>query len=283
MPEPISSAAGKAAWLAAGVLVALGILVLVIFLLAARFFNEPEARPVTSLTEALGADRVLAVFAHPDDEMLVTEVLRQADQEGRHTALVTVTRGERADQMPVVARQQDLGVVRHAEVLKHGFALGVDRQEVWSLPDRGVADEEPRVLVDSVAAALRRHRPDLVITFWPASGISMHSDHMAIGAAVERAVDRVAAADTAYEGPRWIAYPLLPRRALRRFGGDRGRTVAENQPPPTHEVVPIDRETKRRGWRIHDSQRNYTRTAYLFPPWLLYALWDGEFYAVVER
>lgn len=279
MPQPISSVAGRTALI---FFVALGILVLAIVLLGARLFDEPKTRQVASLSEALGAERILAVFAHPDDEMLVTEVLRQADQEGVYTALVTATRGERADQMPVVARQQDLGIIRHAEVLKHGFALGVDRQEVWSIPDRGVADEEPR-LADSVAAALARHRPDLVITFWPASGISMHSDHMAIGAAVERAVERFAASNPVYQGPRWIAYPLLPRRALRRFGGDRGRTVAENQPPPTHEVVPIDRASKRRGWRIHASQRHYTRRVYIFPPALLYALWDGEFYAVVER
>lgn len=219
---------------AAIILLGLIILAAAALLAARRLFDEPDATSVTSLTARIGAERVLALFAHPDDEMLVTEVIRQAEKEEAYTAIVTATRGERGDQMPVVARQRDLAVVRHAEVLKHGFALGIDAHEVWTLPDRGLNDLALSTLVDSLVGAIRRHRPDLVITFWPGSGISTHPDHMAVGAAVEEAVRRLQGSDVVDGVPRWIAYPLLPQRALRRFGGERGRTVAGNQPAPTH-------------------------------------------------
>lgn len=228
---------------------------------------------MASLTATLGARRVLAIFAHPDDEMLVVALLQRADDEGVHTSLVTVSRGERARQYPPVVRRQHLGTVRMAEVLKHGFAMGVDSQEVWAFPDRAVDSVPDRELADSMLALLERHRPDLVVTFWPASGISMHRDHMAVGAAVEAAV-----AESPY-APRWIAYPLLPERALRRLGGPRQDTVADNQPPPTHSV-PADPGDRQRGWRIHDSQHDYVRAVYGLPPGLIFRLWDRELYAV---
>jgi LmbE family N-acetylglucosaminyl deacetylase len=107
----------------------------------ASLFSEPGAAAVPSLAGALGAQRVLGVFAHPDDEQLVTGLLVRAKQrDGAFTALVTATRGEAGEQAPVLARQRDLAAVREAELLKNGFALGVDEQEVWSYPDGGVPE-----------------------------------------------------------------------------------------------------------------------------------------------
>jgi hypothetical protein len=40
--------------------------------------------------------------------------------------------------------------------------------------------------------------------------------------------------------------------------------------------------TKLRGWKIHASQEDDVQAAYGFPDWLLYALWDEEFYYVVN-
>ena len=37
-----------------------------------------------------------------------------------------------------------------------------------------------------------------------------------------------------------------------------------------------------RGWKIHASQEHYVQAAYGFPDWLLYLLWDQEFYRVVD-
>jgi LmbE family N-acetylglucosaminyl deacetylase len=243
-----------------------------------RLFGEPAARPVPSLTAALGAKRVLGVFAHPDDEQLVTGLLLAAHREGAYTALVTATRGEAGTQAPVVARQRDLGAVREAELLKSGFALGVTEQEVWRYPDGGVPQVPLEELVTRIEEALYRHRPDLVVTFWPASGATGHPDHMRMGLAAEQAVERARAAGT---GPRWLVYTLTPRRAFARFGGEHGRRVAAETPDPTHRM-PGDARAKLRGWRIHASQRDFVRNEFGIPAGVLHRLWHEELYRVVE-
>jgi LmbE family N-acetylglucosaminyl deacetylase len=243
-----------------------------------RLFSEPSAAAVPSLAGALGAQRVLGVFAHPDDEQLVTGLLLRAKQDGAFTALVTATRGEAGEQAPVVARQRDLGAVREAELLKNGFALGVDEQEVWRYPDGGVPEVAQDELVARVEAAMRRYRPDLVVSFWPASGATGHPDHMRVGLAAEIAAQRLAAAG---EGPRWLAYALTPRRALARLGGEPGRRIAEATPEATHRM-PGEVAAKLRGWQIHASQRDFVRKVWGVPARVLYGLWDEELYRVVE-
>jgi LmbE family N-acetylglucosaminyl deacetylase len=243
-----------------------------------RLFSEPVAARVPSLTGALGAKRVLGVFAHPDDEQLVTGLLLAAHREGAYTALVTATRGEAGTQCPVVARQSDLGAVREAELLKSGFALGVSEQEVWRYPDGGVPHVPVEELVARIEEALRRHRPDLVVTFWPASGATGHPDHKRIGLAAEQAVERARAAGA---GPRWLAYTLTPRRAFARFGGELGRQVAAETPDPTHRM-PGAARAKLRGWQIHASQRDFVRKEFGIPAAVLHRLWHEELYRVVE-
>jgi LmbE family N-acetylglucosaminyl deacetylase len=248
------------------------------FLYMRTYFEAPEAKSVSSLATSLGAKRVLGVFAHPDDEQLITGLFSSADKDGVFTALVTATKGEAGQQVPVVARQVDLGIVRKAEALKNGFALGVDEQDVWDYPDGGVPDVPMDELVARIAAEIARVQPDLVVTFWPASGATGHKDHMRVGLAAETAVKQAKAAGA---GPRWIAYALTPPKGLRAFGGDTGKFVADNQPQATHKT-PGDTSAKLRGWKIHASQRDYVQAAYGFPDWLLYALWDKEFYRVEE-
>jgi len=248
-----------------------------------RLFSEPGAVAVASLAGALGAKRVLGVFAHPDDEQLVTGLfVRAKTHDAAFTALVTATEGDAGEQAPVIARQRDLGSVRKAELLKNGFALGIDEQEVWAYPDGSVPDVPLEELVARIEQALRSYRPDLVVTFWPASGATGHADHMRVGLATEAAVKRVRSAPAPeYAGPHWIAFALTPRKALARLGGESGRFVAEHSPDPTHRM-PGEVSAKRRGWKIHASQEDYVRQAYGVPAWLLYLLWDEEVYRVVD-
>jgi LmbE family N-acetylglucosaminyl deacetylase len=244
-----------------------------------RLFEEPSAEPVLSLVGALGAKRVLGVFAHPDDEQLVTGLLVRAKQrDGAFTALVAATRGEAGRQSPVVARQSELGEIRKAELLKNGFALGVDVQEVWEDPDGGVPSVPLEELTGRIEAAIVRYQPDLLLTFWPESGATGHADHRRVGLAAQTAAERLA---TRGAGPRWLVYALSPREALVRMGGPRGAALAAASPEPTHRM-PGEVDTKLRGWEIHASQRDFIQAEYGVPARVLYWLWDQEFYRVVE-
>ncbi len=273
-----------AAIVATGPALAFGFCCAAVYARARALFAEPAAKKVASIAGALGAKRVLAVFAHPDDELRVAGLLRTAKRRDHvFTALVTATRGEMGGQVPLVARQRDLAAVRTAELLKSGFALRIDEQEIWNFPDSGLDGVDLEVLVARVEAAIRTHRPDLVVTFWPESGQSGHADHMRIGRAAETAALRLAKgpAVDGYGGPRWIAYVLAPRGGIRAIGGEAGAFVAAHQPDPTH-AMPGRLSTRMKGWRIHASQRYSIETAYRIPARLLYLVWRDEFYKVTE-
>ncbi|MBX3493402.1 MAG: PIG-L family deacetylase [Parvibaculum sp.] len=241
------------------------------------FFDDSAARRVRSVAGDVGAKRILAVFAHPDDEQLINGLLTSAKAEGAYLAMVTATPGDAGTQSPVVCRQSELGIIRKAEALKNGFALGIDDQEVWDYPDGGLPDVPADELVARVADAIKRYRPDLVVAFWPASGATGHKDHMRMGLVAEQAIERLRAEGGA--APRFVAYPLIPRRSLLKLGRRTGKFVAENQPLPTHST-PGNTASKVRGWQIHAAQANYVAKAYKMPTRLLYMIWDKEFYAM---
>jgi LmbE family N-acetylglucosaminyl deacetylase len=243
-------------------------------------FHMPTAKGVDSVIGELGGQRVLGVFAHPDDEQTVNGLFwRAKSQDDAYTAMITATQGEAGHQVPVVARQDDLGVVRTAEALKNSFNLGVDEHEVWDYPDGGVPDVDEEELVDRVADTMKRVKPDVVVAFWPESGATGHEDHMRMGEITERAIAQLAQEDGAYTGPDHIVYTISPTKALEVFGGEAGELVVENQPDPEY-AMSAETGKKMEGWKIHASQEDYLQSAYILPAWLVYLLWDQEFYHV---
>jgi LmbE family N-acetylglucosaminyl deacetylase len=200
--------------------------------------------------------------------------------------MITATRGEAGKVDPPICRQEDLGIVREAETLKFGYFLGLKRQVIWRYPDGKVADVPLAEISERIARAIREMKPELVLTFEPATGFTMHPDHKAIGHATTEAF-RIAS-DPAFDqsvsepfAPRFLVYFLAPTRAMRLFGGERGREVAEHQMPAQYEM-PIDPEVEIRGWEINESQAYYLRRQWGLPPGILYRLYDREDFAVAK-
>lgn len=244
-----------------------------------HLFHEPTAKGVDSVIDELGGTRVLGVFAHPDDEQTVNGLFFRASEEGAYTAMVTATQGEAGHQTPVVARDTDLGEIRKAEALKNSFNLGVDRHVVWDYPDGGVPEADEDELVARVVAEMKRVRPDVVVGFWPESGATGHPDHMEMGRITELAIAELAASGDSYTGPKHLVFTISPSSALSMFGGETGAFVVANQPKPEF-AMPAEVQKKHEGWSIHASQANFMQEAYLLPTWLIYSLWDQEFYHV---
>ena len=244
-------------------------------------FEEPGARRVPSISGELGAQSVLAVFAHPDDEQSIAGLLIRAQtRDGAVTRMITATRGEAGTPLPQISRLEELGIIRHAELLKNGWALGVQDQEVWDYPDGGLSDADYEIYVQRLMERMQAWQPDLIVTFWPESGLSWHPDHRTAGRAATEAVRRLREIDPDH-APSAIAYILAPRRMMGRFGGETGQLIVENSPAPNLQM-PGEGWAKVRGWEIHASQRDYLQHAYGMPTWLIYALYDMEHYYVVE-
>jgi len=140
--------------------------------------------------------RALCVVAHPDDMEFGTAaaVARWTDQ-GKHVVYCMVTSGEAGiDGMhPDEARP-----VREAEQIESARVVGVDEVEFLGQPD-GVL-EYGVALRAVIARAVRRHRPEVVITnnFRPTWGgrALNQADHIATGMATLDAVRDA--------GNRWV-------------------------------------------------------------------------------
>ncbi|MFF6815596.1 PIG-L deacetylase family protein [Streptomyces sp. NPDC012403] len=170
--------------------------------------------------------RALAVVAHPDDlEYGCSAAVASWVADGRQITYVLATRGEAGMDTMTPERARSL---REAEQRAAAAVVGV--RAVEFLDHRDGVIEYGIPLRRDIAGAVRRHRPELVITLnhrdtW-ASGAWNTPDHVAVGRAV---LDAVADA-----GNRWI-FPELTEQGLRPWDGVRWVAVA-NSPTPSHAV-----------------------------------------------
>ncbi|MER6999355.1 PIG-L deacetylase family protein [Streptomyces sp. NPDC000410] len=174
--------------------------------------------------------RALAVVAHPDDlEYGCSAAVAGWTDSGKDITYLLASRGEAGiDSMdPAVC-----GPLREAEQRASAAVVGVTRVEF--LGHRDGVIEYGLALRRDIAAAIRRHRPELVVTLnhrdtWgPAVGGAWNTpDHRAVGRAT---LD--AAADA---GNRWIFPELLTDQGLEPWNGVRWVAVASTS-TPTHAV-----------------------------------------------
>ncbi|MEU4658206.1 PIG-L deacetylase family protein [Streptomyces sp. NPDC023723] len=175
--------------------------------------------------------RALAVVAHPDDlEYGCSAAIAAWTDAGREVAYVLATRGEAGiDTLPPA----ECAPLREREQRAGAAVVGVTEVEFLDHRD-GVVEYGPALRRD-IAAAIRRHRPELVITlnhheeilggtYWNTP------DHVAVGRAT---LDAVADA-----GNRWI-FPELTDAGLPPWQGVRWIAVAGSD-TPTHAVDATD-------------------------------------------
>ncbi|MFF2409846.1 PIG-L deacetylase family protein [Streptomyces sp. NPDC058092] len=170
--------------------------------------------------------RALAVVAHPDDlEYGCAAAIADWTDGGREVSYLLATRGEAGiDSLS----PEECAPLREREQRASAAVVGVTTVEFLDHRDGVIEYGIP--LRRDIAAAIRRHRPELVITLnhrdtW--GGVAWNSpDHRAVGRAT---LD--AAADA---GNRWI-FPELTRAGLLPWNGVRWVAVAGSA-TPTHAV-----------------------------------------------
>lgn len=140
--------------------------------------------------------RGLVIVAHPDDiEYGAAAAVARWTGQGKDIRYVLATSGEAgiAGMAPA-----DAGPLREGEEIASAAVVGVSEVEFLGYPDGRV--EESLALRRDLAAAIRRHRPDMVVLFnfgdvW-APGYVNSADHRAVG---RSALDAVSDA-----GNEWI-------------------------------------------------------------------------------
>jgi LmbE family N-acetylglucosaminyl deacetylase len=138
---------------------------------------------------------VLAVFAHPDDEILCgAGTLALCAARGAHVTLVCATRGELGPiASPELATHQTLPQVRERELRASCKHLGIEDVRFLGLPDAGVSwAAEEAGTVSNLVVLIRELKPRVILTFG-SDGLYGHFDHEAIGELTTKA--RSVAAD----------------------------------------------------------------------------------------
>ena len=139
------------------------------------------------------AQRLLAVYAHPDDESFGSGgTIATCSADGVEVTLVCATRGEVGEIAdPSLATPENLPQVRERELRSAADALGIGEIIFLGYRDSGMAGTEdndnPNALIkaseEEVVSALveimRKKKPHVVLTFEPGGGYG-HPDHMAI-------------------------------------------------------------------------------------------------------
>ncbi|HEU0025755.1 MAG TPA: PIG-L deacetylase family protein [Ktedonobacterales bacterium] len=165
--------------------------------------------------EAARPPRLMAIFAHPDDESFtMAGVMARATRRGSPVALVCATRGEEgkiAD--PSLATQENLGQVREQELRSAMAAVGVSDVTFLDYIDGHLAEADQREALAKVVYQIRRFQPDVVVTF-DAKGGYGHVDHMAIH---RLAVAGVTAAADPAEFPEQLEQGIQPHRVRKVY------------------------------------------------------------------
>lgn len=176
--------------------------------------------------------RLLAVFAHPDDETFgVGGTLALCARQGVDVYLVCATRGEVGEAPTGLNGFSSIGEMRENELRHAASVLGLKQVDFLGYRDSGMPgspdNHHPNALVAApvehvarqVAGYIRRIRPQVVITFDPVGGY-YHPDHIAIHRATVKAFGIAQDLDQDIDHlpphiPQKLYYLTFSRRILR--------------------------------------------------------------------
>ena len=136
--------------------------------------------------------KILYVFAHPDDETFSCGgTICHFHKSGHKQILFCATHGEAGKTgNPPLCSQEELGNVRKQELQNALSILGMDQLILKDYGDGRLAEQPFSTIVGELCSVMNEFRPDRIITF-PPSGISGHPDHKIIQKATLAAVQNI--------------------------------------------------------------------------------------------
>lgn len=137
--------------------------------------------------------RIVAIFAHPDDETVVAPALANAARRGAHVRIVYATAGDAAAPQTKLAPGPAIAALRSEEARCASRALGAAEPMLLDFGDGklGEITRPPAATLDRLRSAfetvITRERPDIVVTWGPDGGYG-HPDHRLVSAVVTDAL-----------------------------------------------------------------------------------------------
>jgi LmbE family N-acetylglucosaminyl deacetylase len=153
--------------------------------------KAPARRGASNNSHGPKYDRVLGVFAHPDDpEFGAGGSMAKLAMDGARVTYVIVTDGSQGGEDPK-QKDTELTAIREREQRAAARILGVKKVEFLGYKDGHLAPDLK--LRRDIVRMIRKHKPDLVITHIPGRVLdapmgASHPDHIAVGEATMAAV-----------------------------------------------------------------------------------------------
>jgi len=213
--------------------------------------TEPvEESKMTNSTLSSMPERVLIVFAHPDDETWMNGTVAKIASQNNQLHLIYATSGDKGDDVSGQnLKDQKLATVREQETLEALKSLGVDKNvEFLRFPDSDLHNavfplaQKIKTRIDSID-------PQLVITFGP-GGVTGHTDHIAAGLATQLAFDQSSRPSILYNIAISQDRVDVLSRASEKYGIDQYRPV-EQVSALTTLKVDVARQTELRKKSLH--------------------------------
>lgn len=125
---------------------------------------------------------VLAVFAHPDDEITIGPLLAHYAAKGARITLVVVTSGQKGvSEHAKIPAGEGLGRIREEESRAACRAYGIEPPIFFGEQDGALGSmERDKQIVARLREIIGELKPSVVIT-WGADGLTGHADHRAVG------------------------------------------------------------------------------------------------------
>jgi N-acetyl-1-D-myo-inositol-2-amino-2-deoxy-alpha-D-glucopyranoside deacetylase len=191
---------------------------------------------------------LLAVFAHPDDEIFYGGVLAYWSEQGARVTVACATNGEAGKPHPSIGSVENLGALRAEELRVSCTRLGLAEPVLLGFHDSARKErlrrDDPRALVNvdmlEVEAAIRqviaRVKPQVVLTFDP-HGSYYHPDHLAVHRATTAAF--FSSGVLGAEAPAHLFYGTMRLDMFRAFAeASRGRGFVDGLDPDVFASAP---------------------------------------------
>jgi len=164
-----------------------------------RSANPDSDPPTTNRVDAANsAPSVLAILAHPDDEITIAPVLARIARDGGEVTVIFATSGDAGPGVSGLEPGRELGALREDEARCAAFALGLPEPIFWQLGDGALADmardpDSPaRDMSARIASIIDLQKPRIIMTWGPDGGYG-HADHRMVSNAVTQIVQAMGA------------------------------------------------------------------------------------------
>ena len=256
------------------------------FLWARGQLNDLDVPVVSTLGDVKSGETVMAIWAHPDDEITCAGTLARLSASGVRVVLVYLTRGEAARDTGY--DRDALAQVRTLEARAAGDHLGAIHTEVLTWPDSGLSKTDMAQVLPVLRDLIGRFSPQVLISFDDRVGFYGHPDHVAV-ARWSRAL-----AGEPGTPIRSLYQVTLPRaliaialKFVAAFRDNYPTDPARGLPAPSHAVAIWSvAGRKRRLLDIHRSQARVIADVQPYydrlPAWLYYRLFDREYFTQVD-